>query len=159
MERELAILPGYTLQDFLQAPEHAAWGAETQDVYRRALRELYHYLQVQGPPGRDTLAAGPVFISSRGRTINRSNLCRSIQELCRDAGVDEAKGNPRALRSLYQATQADIQARMELVLRQAYDVPDRRRRRLYSHRYQFARRAPHHPGAQRVDRRERLPAS
>ena len=252
MERELAILPGYTLQDFLQAPEHAAWGAETQDVYRRALRELYHYLQVQGPPGRDTLAAwqqhlqqqgyrprsintrvsaannyfrwcgrydltmrhsapgeteapqltraeylrllctarrkgehrlyllvklfvttglslqclpqvtvarvqagggtlqlrggsvtltlapafrqelldycrqqclaaGPVFVSSRGRTINRSNLCRSMQELCRDAGVDEAKGNPRALRSLYQATQADIQARMDLLLRQAYD--------------------------------------
>ena len=78
-------------------------------------QELLDYCREQ------CLAAGPVFVSSRGRTINRSNLCRSMQELCRDAGVDEAKGNPRALRSLYQATQADIQARMDLLLRQAYD--------------------------------------
>ena len=78
-------------------------------------QELLDYCREQ------CLAAGPVFVSSRGRTINRSNLCRSMQELCRDASVDEAKGNPRALRSLYQATQADIQARMDLLLRQAYD--------------------------------------
>ena len=252
MDRNAAILPGYALEDFLCAPENTAWNEETRNRYRRALQELYAYLQSAGPPGRDTLAAwqqhlqeqgyrprsintrvsaannyfrwcgrhdlamrhsapgktetpqltraeylrllctarrkgehrlyllvklfvttglplqclpqvtvalvqagggtlqlrggsvtltlapafrqelldycrqqclaaGPVFVSSRGRTINRSNLCRSMQELCRDAGVDERKGNPRALRSLYQATQADIQARMELVLRQAYD--------------------------------------
>ena len=252
MDRDAAILPGYALEDFLTLPEHTGWSADTRDSYRRALQEVYAYLQSAGPPGRDTLAAwqrhlqgqgyrprsintrisaannyfrwcgrydlamrhstpnepetpqltraeylrllctarrkgehrlylltklfattglplqclpqvtvalvqaghgtvrcrgsdlpftlapafrqelldycrqqclaaGPVFVSSRGRTINRSNLCRSMQELCRDAGVDEAKGNPRALRSLYQATQADIQARMDLLLRQAYD--------------------------------------
>ena len=77
--------------------------------------ELLAYLQGCG------IAAGPVFVSSRGHTIGRSDLCRSMQELCRSAGVDEAKGNPRALRSLYQATQAGIQAQMELLQRQAYD--------------------------------------
>lgn len=252
MDRSAAILPGYALEDFLCAPENKAWSAETRDTYRRALQELYAYLQANGPPGRDTLAAwrqhlqgqgyrprsintrisaannyfrwcgrydlamrhstpnepktpqltraeylrllctarrkgehrlyllvklfattglplqclpqvtvplvragggtlqlrgnalpltlasafqqelldycreqclvaGPVFITNRGQAINRSNLCRRLQELCRDAGVDEAKGNPRALRSLYQTTQAEIQARMDLLLRQAYD--------------------------------------
>ena len=252
MDRSAAILPGYALEDFLCAPENKAWSAETRDTYRRALQELYAYLQANGPPGRDTLAAwrqhlqgqgyrprsintrisaannyfrwcgrydlamrhstpnepetpqltraeylrllctarrkgehrlyllvklfattglplqclpqvtaelvrqgggtlqlhssttplrippclqgellaymqkcgiaaGPVFITNRGQMIKRSNLCRNLQELCRDAGVDEAKGNPRALRSLYQATQAEIQARMDQLHRQAYD--------------------------------------
>ena len=252
MDHDAAILPGYTLQDFLAAPEHAGWSADTRDAYARAVRELYAYLQSAGPPGQDTLAAwqqhlqqqgyrprsinmrisaannyfrwcgrydltmhhgplgeaepprltraeylrllctarrkgehrlyllvklfattglplqclpqvtvalvkagggtvrgrsgpqpvtlapafrqelldycraqfiaeGPVFVTSRGRAINRSNLCRSMQELCSDAGIDEAKGNPRTLRSLYQATQADIQARMDQLMRQAYD--------------------------------------
>ena len=77
--------------------------------------ELLAYLQGCG------IAAGPVFVTSRGQVLNRTDLCRSMRELCRDAGVDMGKGNPRALRSLYQATQADIQARMDLLQRQAYD--------------------------------------
>ena len=253
MDRDAAILPGYALEDFLSAPEHTGWSADTRDAYRRALQELAAYLQENGPPARDTLAAwqrhlqqgrgyrprsintrvsaannyfrwcgrydltmrhstldktetpqltrpeylrllctarrkgerqmyllvklfattglpvqcleqvtvplveagggtlrqhgadlqltlqpafrqelldycraqgiaaGPVFVTSRGQMLNRSNLCRGMQELCRSAGVDEAKGNPRALRSLYQTTQADIQASMEQMLRQAYD--------------------------------------
>lgn len=77
--------------------------------------ELLAYLQGCG------IAAGPVFVTSRGQVLNRTDLCRSMRELCRDAGVDMGKGNPRALRSLYQATQAGIQAQMELLQRQAYD--------------------------------------
>ena len=250
MDRNAAILPGYALEDFLCAPENTAWNEETRNRYRRALQELYAYLQSAGPPGRDTLAAwqqhlqeqgyrprsintrvsaannyfrwcgrhdlamrhsapgktetpqltraeylrllctarrkgehrlyllvklfvttglplqclpqvtvqrvqaggstplarggvlyiphslqgellaycraqgiaaGPVFVSSRGHTIGRSDLCRSIQELCRSAGVDEAKGNPRALRGLYQATQDSIKASLAPLLQQTYD--------------------------------------
>ena len=252
MDRDAAILPGYALEDFLTAPEHTGWSADTRDSYRRALQKLYAYLQSAGPPGRDTLAAwqrhlqeqgyrprsintrisaannyfrwcgrydlamrhstpnepetpqltraeylrllctarrkgehrlyllvklfvttglplqclpqvtvqrvqaghgtvrcrgsdlpftlapafrqellaycraqgiaaGPVFVSNRGHTIGRSDLCRSMQELCRSAGVDEAKGNPRALRSLYQATQDSIKANLAPLLQQTYD--------------------------------------
>ena len=78
-------------------------------------QELLAYCRAQG------IAAGPVFVSSRGHTIGRSDLCRSMQELCRSAGVDEAKGNPRALRSLYQATQDSIKANLAPLLQQTYD--------------------------------------
>lgn len=91
-------------------------GADLQLTLQPAFRqELLDYCRAQG------IAAGPVFVTSRGQMLNRSNLCRGMQELCRSAGVDEAKGNPRALRSLYQTTQAYIQASMEQMLRQAYD--------------------------------------
>ena len=77
--------------------------------------ELLAYCRAQG------IAAGPVFVTSRGRAINRSDLCRSMRELCRDAGVDMRKGNPRALRSLYQATQDGIKASLAPLLQQTYD--------------------------------------
>ena len=81
-----------------------------------ALRqELLDYIAEHGP------ASGPVFITRGGRPINRSNLCREMQELCRAAGVPEQKGSPRCLRNLYQATQNDIYANLEQMLQQAYD--------------------------------------
>ena len=77
--------------------------------------ELLEYMQENG------IAAGPVFVSRSGRVVNRSNLCREMQDLCRAAGVAEGKCSPRALHNLYQTTQNDLSARMEQLLQQAYD--------------------------------------
>ena len=41
MDRNAAILPGYALEDFLTAPEHTGWSADTRDSYRRALQEFF----------------------------------------------------------------------------------------------------------------------
>ena len=73
MDRNAAILPGYALEDFLTAPEHTGWSADTRDRYRRSLQELYAYLQSAGPPGRDTLAAWQQHLQGQGyrpRSIN-----------------------------------------------------------------------------------------
>ena len=51
---------------------------------------------------------GPLFVTRRGQLLNRSNIFRSLQELCRAAGVPEEKGSPRSLRKLYKETQAAI---------------------------------------------------
>ena len=64
---------------------------------------------------------GPIFVTRNGKPLDRSNLFREMRELCRLAGVSEEKGNPRALRNLYQTTQNEISAQMEQLLRQAYN--------------------------------------
>lgn len=63
---------------------------------------------------------GPIFVTRSGQPLNRSNLCREMQELCRKAGIEEQKGNPRSLRNLYQATQKELRADVEKMVHQAY---------------------------------------
>ena len=45
-----------------------------------------------------------------------------MQELCREAGVAEEKGNPRCLRNLFRATQDNLYASLEQQLQQVYDM-------------------------------------
>ena len=54
--------------------------------------------------------------------MNRSHLCRSIQELCRTAGVPEEKGSPRCLRALWRSTQDRLHADMEQQIRNIYSL-------------------------------------
>ena len=79
-------------------------------------RELLDYIREKG------LAVGPVFVTRSGRPINRSNLCRKMQDLCREAGVPEEKGNPRCLRNLCRTTQDNLYANLEQQLQQVYDM-------------------------------------
>lgn len=67
------------------------------------------------------LVKGPVFVTRNGRLIDRSNLCRKLQELCRQAGVPEEKGNPRCLRALYRETKADIEQTMAQICENMYE--------------------------------------
>lgn len=76
--------------------------------------ELLEYAQEQG------IHQGSVFVTRGGQTINRSNLCREIRELCRKVGISEEKGNPRSLRYLYRATQSEIRSGLEQMTQQAY---------------------------------------
>ena len=66
--------------------------------------------------------SGPLFVSRSGRVVNRSHLCRSIQELCRTAGVPEEKGSPRCLRALWRSTQDRLHADMEQQIRNIYSL-------------------------------------
>ena len=79
-------------------------------------RELLDYLAENG------ITAGPVFVTRSGRPVDRSNLCRNMQELCREAGVAEEKGNPRCLRNLFRSTQDNLYASLEQQLQQVYDM-------------------------------------
>ena len=78
-------------------------------------KELLEYMALQG------IYRGPVFITRSGHPLDRSNLCRSLQELCRQAGVPESKGNPRSLRGLYKETQTEIRETVERLQRKIYD--------------------------------------
>lgn len=79
-------------------------------------RELLDYI------AENAITAGPVFVTRSGKPINRSNLCRKMQELCREAGVPEEKGSPRCLRNLCRATQNNLYASLEQQLQQVYDM-------------------------------------
>ena len=78
-------------------------------------RELLDYARRQG------LTAGPVFCTRNGKGMSRTQVTAEIQSLCRDARVDEAKGNPRCLRKLYLATRTDIERSVRLLAEQAYE--------------------------------------
>lgn len=81
-----------------------------------ALRqELLDYMQSNG------ISQGPVFITRTGKLLERPNIFRGFRELCQAAGVPEEKGNPRAMRNLYKATQQEIDDRLAAMKRQMYD--------------------------------------
>ena len=77
--------------------------------------------ELAGYASRQGVASGPVFVTRTGGLLNRTNVADSIRRLCRDAQVDERKGNPRCLRRLYQETQKGIRDNLALLMEQAYD--------------------------------------
>ena len=78
-------------------------------------RELLEYMALNG------IYRGPVFVTRGGKPLERPGIFRSIRELCRESGVPEEKGNPRALRNLYKATQREIENRLAVLKRQMID--------------------------------------
>lgn len=78
-------------------------------------QELLDYARQHG------VRAGPVFVTRNRKAMGRTQVTGEIQSLCRDAQVAEAKGNPRCLRKLYQATQAEIQRSVRLLAEQSYE--------------------------------------
>lgn len=77
--------------------------------------ELLDYISCNG------IQSGPVFVTRTGQPMNRVHIFRSLQEVCRAAGVPEEKGNPRSLRNLYRDTQKQIDERLVLLKNQMYD--------------------------------------
>ena len=70
---------------------------------------------------RKQITTGPVFITRRGRTMDRTTVTAALQVMCRTSQVAEEKTNPRCLRKLYLQTQADIQANISQLLEQAHE--------------------------------------
>ena len=50
------------------------------------------------------ISHGPIFITRGGRPVDRSNVWRAMQKLCREAGVPEEKVYPHNLRHLFAST-------------------------------------------------------
>ena len=48
--------------------------------------------------------SGPIFITKNGKPLDRSNIWRSLQKLCQEAGIDLKKGFPHNLRHLFACT-------------------------------------------------------
>ena len=53
--------------------------------------------------------------------MNRAYVTRMIRALCPAAGVDENKGSPRCLQKLYQATRANLESNISLLIEQAHN--------------------------------------
>ena len=86
-------------------------GSRQQVIYlpKCLQTELLDYVRRQG------LRAGPIFLTRNRRKMGRTQVTGEIQALCHDARVDERKGNPRCLRKLYQAAQAEIDRSVRLL--------------------------------------------
>lgn len=50
------------------------------------------------------ITAGAVFVSKRGKALDRSNIWRQMKQLCKSAGVKESKVFPHNLRKLFART-------------------------------------------------------
>jgi len=55
------------------------------------------------------MTAGPVFITRSGNPVNRSNIWREMNNLCRQAGVSEQKAYPHNLRHLFARSFYDVE--------------------------------------------------
>lgn len=122
---KLFVLTGLPLQYLEQVTvellqqDHGAISCQTKEqtfvcpaVFRQ---ELLDYSAAR------QLTQGPIFVTRSGRLINRSHLCRDLQELCRQAGIPEEKGNPRCLRTLYRDTRADIEETLNKIGKNMYE--------------------------------------
>ena len=78
-------------------------------------RELLDYMVQNG------VYRGPVFVTRNNRPLSRIAVFKSMQELCRQAGVPEEKGNPRSFRNLYKTTQQELDNRLAALKTQMYD--------------------------------------
>ena len=77
--------------------------------------ELLSYCRKRG------LTAGPVFVTRNGKPLRRTQVTGDIQNLSGTARVTPEKCNPRCLRTLYFATQAEIDRSVRLLAEQAYE--------------------------------------
>lgn len=78
-------------------------------------QELLEYANCNG------ICSGPIFVTRAGNVIERTNVFRSIKEICQAAGILEEKGNPRSLRKLYRQTMENIAVQLAGLQQQMYD--------------------------------------
>ena len=76
--------------------------------------ELLHYARDTGVP------AGPVFVTRRGKPLNRTTVTANIQRLSHQAQVAPEKCNPRCLRKLFFSTQEDFQRDVARLVERAH---------------------------------------
>ena len=91
-------------------------GRERLVTIPRCLREeLLNYAR------EEHIASGPIFITRRGKQINRTAVTACIQYLSQSAQVEAEKCTPRCLHRLYQTTVADIEAGMRSLVEQEHE--------------------------------------
>ena len=77
-------------------------------------KELTVYLRRVG------ITAGPVFVTRRGKPLNRTTVTANIQQLSHQAQVAPEKCNPRCLRKLFFSTQEDFQRDVARLVERAH---------------------------------------
>lgn len=77
--------------------------------------------ELQGYTRRRGILSGPIFVTRRGRPMDRTTVTAALQVLCRSAQVPEERTNPRCLRKLYLKTQDEIQANISQLVEQAHE--------------------------------------
>ena len=77
--------------------------------------------ELLGYAREEWISRGPIFVSRNGKPPCRSNLNAIIASVQQDARVAPEKCNPSCLRKLCQATQAMLQARVQVLLDQEYE--------------------------------------
>ncbi len=65
--------------------------------------------------------SGPVFITRKGKLVDRSNITHALDRHAAEAGLSPQKCSPSALRHLYLTTQADIYKKMQQQYTVEYD--------------------------------------
>jgi len=80
-------------------------GTKTIRIPEALRQELLDYALQQ------EIDSGMVFQTKAGRKLDRSNITRSMKQLCEDAGIPEEKANPRCLRRMWQEEQQRLQAK------------------------------------------------
>lgn len=122
---------------YLLAKVFAATGLHLRDLPRltvEAATEGYIYVKNYNirVPGclreellsyarRRHVTTGPIFVTRRGRPMDRTTVTAALQVLCSGSRVAEEKATPRCLRKLYLRTQADIQANVSQLVEQAHE--------------------------------------
>ena len=69
----------------------------------------------------ERILSGPVFVTQKGRMMNRAAVQNCISALAGAARVDEAKANPRCLWKMYQSTQQGIADSLRMMAEQTYE--------------------------------------
>lgn len=67
-------------------------------IVRSLQKKLLKYIR------KRKLVSGPIFRTSKGKAIHRSNIWREIKQLCKEANVNPKKVFPHNLRHLFART-------------------------------------------------------
>ncbi len=78
-------------------------------------QELLSYIEEK------EISDGPLFVTSTGNQLNRSNITHMIEKYGRKAGISRDKANPRALHTLYEHTQEEITQHLMSLHMQEYE--------------------------------------
>ena len=70
---------------------------------------------------RNAILSGPIFVTKNGRTLNRTNICKSIKDLAKETSIPEEKCTPSNLWKLHKKTKQEIEEKFSILSRQAYE--------------------------------------
>ena len=123
---------------FFSGLEKKGREASTPEIYRHNMRCFNDSLPADKMVRRSTLDRWREALLEGGyspRTANvrisvanslmaflgRTAVTDSMKQLCRDARVEEEKVNPRCLRQLWQATQEEVRAQLDVLVERTCD--------------------------------------
>lgn len=77
--------------------------------------------ELLGFASRTGIRAGPIFHTADGRPLQRTYICKLLQQISQPAQVDAEKATPRCLWRMYLSTRQDILNNISVLADQVYD--------------------------------------